>query len=174
MEIDDHAQGRVLRFPGGAMHAVPRPYHRWLSLVPSGDEGGEDNTDIERSVLLFNIWKNGESGPIGVDGDLATGAIPEGIQMSQADFDASLKEQENQIILEWKEDYGMGGKYVKCIYKKSWNVKNVIVLNSFVNKPDIQDYDHDHYLVNVELMGKEHTRLYSFEIVNLAASIKLV
>ena len=96
--------------------------------------------------LIHGTWKNGGSGPIGVDGDLATGAIPEGIQMSQADFDASLKEQENQIILEWKEDYGMGGKYVKCIHKKSWNVKNVIVLNSFVNKRDIQDYDHDHYL----------------------------
>ena len=167
------------------MHAVPRPYHRWVSLVPSGDEGGEDNTDIERSVLLFNIWKNGESGPMCVDGDLAIGAIPEGIQMSQADFDegiqmsqadfdAYLKEQGKQIILEWEEDYGKGGKYVKCIHKKSWNVKNVIILNSFVNKRDIQDYDHDHNLVNVELMGKEHTRLYSFEIVNLAASIKLV
>ena len=56
IEDDNHAQGRVLRFPGGAMHAAPRPYYRWLSLVPSGDTGDEDNADIERSVLLFNTW----------------------------------------------------------------------------------------------------------------------
>ena len=167
-------KGRVLRFPGGAMHAVPRPYYRWLSLVSSGDDGNEDNIDIERSVLLFNTWKNGEAGPIGVDGDLATGAIPEGIEMSQADIDAYLKEQENQIILEWEEDYGKCGKYVKCIHKNSWEVKNINILNSFGNKPDIQDYGHDHNLVNVELMGKEHRRLYPDKIVNLAASRKLV
>lgn len=63
--------GRVLRFPGSAMHAVPKPLYRWFDDVLDQDENewqcGDDDDDddaddrnIVRSVVLFNIWYNGK------------------------------------------------------------------------------------------------------------------
>jgi len=72
--------GRVLRFPGRALHAVPKPVDTWFSQhnVEEGDEDNadgdyetddewdddcndddddDDDDDEERSVILFNTWE---------------------------------------------------------------------------------------------------------------------
>lgn len=71
--------GRLLRFDGSFMHAVPRPALAYLDP----EEGGSnlelwtrrrphDDTDPEltvyrRSVLLFNTWREGNESPLDVD-----------------------------------------------------------------------------------------------------------
>mmetsp|Transcript_20326 Transcript_20326/g.44234 ORF Transcript_20326/g.44234 Transcript_20326/m.44234 type:complete len:648 (+) Transcript_20326:225-2168(+) len=56
--------GRVLRFPGNALHAVPKPADVWFSNTNDSDGEDEeeewdddDDDDEERSVVLFNTWE---------------------------------------------------------------------------------------------------------------------
>jgi hypothetical protein len=83
--------GRVLRFPGNALHAVPKPADVWFSNDDDDHEeeeeedadedddedwDDEDEDDEERSVILFNTWEQTDDnddnddlnnvGPIGV------------------------------------------------------------------------------------------------------------
>lgn len=48
-------EGRLLRFPGNLLHAVPRPTDIWLLPFV---QGSPDFTPVlfERSVVLFNTW----------------------------------------------------------------------------------------------------------------------
>jgi hypothetical protein len=90
--------GRLLRFPGSAMHGVPKPLHRWFLTMKEQDElkwsdDDVDEEELERSVVLFNIWE--ESGPLGVaqidqsyydeEGDSAV--LPDGIVLDDDDVD---------------------------------------------------------------------------------------
>lgn len=88
-------QGRVVRFKGDLMHAVPKPATRWLlskdaqrdlSLLEYDDdyEKSDDDKPILRSVVLFNTWK--DTGPLDVpeykDAMIVpASAIPEGIEV---------------------------------------------------------------------------------------------
>ena len=53
--------GRVLRFPGNSLHAVPKPADVWFSNTNDSDgeedEDDDDDDDEERSVVLFNTWE---------------------------------------------------------------------------------------------------------------------
>jgi hypothetical protein len=179
--------GRILRFQGSAMHAVPNPAHRWLlskqeekvlrkeeeeencdqvidndeewledDLYDNDDDDDDDDDDnddeVERSVLLFNTWLDDEPGPRGVDGDIATGALPEGIELSEEDAAAFLKSQEAQILAEWEHEYGKNGQQIRCNPFSEWE------------SVDVQDIDIDTSStvgeVHVSLMGMENRRLY--------------
>ena len=80
--------GRVLRFPGSALHGVPKPADVWFFHDNDDDDGHSvdgygvdaewgDDDDEERSVILFNTWERKEDdvaidlpvGPIGVPFD---------------------------------------------------------------------------------------------------------
>ena len=45
-------EGRLLRFQGDALHAVPRPADVYWTHV----DGLPDRPETQRSVLLFNLW----------------------------------------------------------------------------------------------------------------------
>ena len=61
--------GRLLRFQGELIHAVPRPATQWLAETPSGHTSGDEahaaaggaQTEpparLRREVLLFNTWE---------------------------------------------------------------------------------------------------------------------
>jgi hypothetical protein len=55
-------EGRVLRFPGDALHAVPRPTDVWLLPFVQGSPDFNPS-QFERSVILFNTWQDP---PLGV------------------------------------------------------------------------------------------------------------
>ena len=71
--------GRVVRFPGSMMHAVPRPSDQWFAsstrttkantmeskLNVYHDDDDEDENEL-RSVLLFNCWSNDMPSPFGL------------------------------------------------------------------------------------------------------------
>jgi hypothetical protein len=121
--------GRVLRFPGSAMHAVPQPADRWL--LPDVDEKAlrdqerddvslrrfsnddidddscdEDDNDeqVERSVILFNSWSR--RGPEGVDQDPVGGNLPEGIEVEGEDLQDYIDSQRKNRFQDWGEGYG--------------------------------------------------------------------
>ena len=168
-------EGRILRFPGSAMHAVPNPTQRWLMSMEEenalrtkeyrNDHEDEDEEDymyddeeIERSVLLFNTWPDEEPGPLGVNGDIATGALPDGIELSEEDAAAFLKSQEAQILTEWEEEYGKNGHEVRSNPFAEWVSVPINKDNETVGSLDE---------INVPLMGRESRRLYSKPSVRL-------
>ena len=54
--------GRLLRFPGSALHAVPRPHNLWFLPFVMGSAVHEPVEEYERSVILFNIWDEAPKG----------------------------------------------------------------------------------------------------------------
>ena len=55
------SRGRLLRFDGELMHAVPRPTLRWLPPATRSQalsrQGAASREDAIRSVVLFNTWE---------------------------------------------------------------------------------------------------------------------
>lgn len=183
-------EGRLLRFPGSAMHAVPNPPDRWL-LSRQGekaprdeeekykieenedDEWEEDDYDddeeIERSVLLFNTWPDDEPGPRGVNGDIATGALPEGIEISEEDAAAYLKSQEAEILREWEDEYGENGNEVRCNPWAKWTALDIKTFDS-----ETESADDKPAIIRVSLMGRENRRLYPKQYAKLEGARTLI
>jgi hypothetical protein len=51
-------EGRLLRFPGEDLHAVPRPADLWFLPFVQGAAQFEPEEEWGRSVILFNTWTN--------------------------------------------------------------------------------------------------------------------
>jgi hypothetical protein len=69
--------GRLLRFAGDAMHAVPRPFDAYLARgEPAITRGfGAEGPELRRQVLLFNLWEHGpplELEPVAARGEGAS------------------------------------------------------------------------------------------------------
>ena len=114
-------QGRILRFPGSAMHAVPCPVNRWLMTEEEewtlrceeecdededdyeGDyDDDEDDKDynndnkayqVERSVLLFNTWSDDGGPPHSVQTGYSTAMAGSTLCNKEGD--------ERRLIKEW-------------------------------------------------------------------------
>ncbi|GFH55436.1 hypothetical protein CTEN210_11912 [Chaetoceros tenuissimus] len=199
MVIVPAVQGRILRFPGSAMHAVPKPADRWTmnreeeKILRSNEDNDctsdeynecandeynddeeeyfdeddfddfddyeefDEDVDVDRSVLLFNTWK--APGPIAVTGDIAVGALPEGIELSQADIDAYLKSQEEILFSQWEEDYGVDGEYVRSNAIHDWNSIDIQTIE--------ENVDTEKCTLNISLMGLEKRRLYPKKYVEV-------
>ena len=56
--------GRLLRFQGDYLHAVPRPTDLWLLKFVKGSPTFEPEEDWGRSVILFNTWN--DEPPLGI------------------------------------------------------------------------------------------------------------
>jgi hypothetical protein len=77
MVIIPAVQGRLTRFQGNALHAVPRPAGvYWTKRVDSGSHEPE----YMRSVILFNTWPMNKEKPIGID---ISDAIDKDIEMNR-------------------------------------------------------------------------------------------
>jgi hypothetical protein len=165
-------KGRLLRFPGHLLHAVPNPPHRWLLsakeeralrqeeedelLMDNEDEEWDDDDEdddddydeeIERSVLLFNTW-SGES-PLGVLPDTLTGAVPDGIEIDDDDQKAYLDQQQAAQSAEWQELYGPNAESLQCNPRETWSE----------NQPSLLSSQGSEDSVRVSLMGKQKRRL---------------
>lgn len=64
--------GRLLRFDGRDLHAVPRPHDLWLLPFVQGAEY-EPEEVWGRSVILFNVWPGSEDPPLNVALDTSEG-----------------------------------------------------------------------------------------------------
>ena len=63
--------GRLVRFPGSALHAVPRPHNLWFLPFVMGSAVYEPEEEWGRSVILFNVWTN--EAPTGVSLNVGEG-----------------------------------------------------------------------------------------------------
>jgi hypothetical protein len=178
MVIVPAVQGRILRFPGNAMHAVPSPHDRWLlsreeevtlreneekckSVYDDDDddddgwmddvEDDENDDEIERSVLLFNTWPDHQPGPRWVNGDIATGSLPDGIELGEEDAQEFLNSQ----FAEWEEEYGRDGRNVRCNPLSKW--KSVDIEETGIEPVENEEQSDR---ITVSLMGNQKRRLY--------------
>ncbi len=58
--------GRLLRFDGRDLHAVPRPHDLWMLPFVRGGAKHEPEEVWGRSVILFNVWPGDEAPPLDV------------------------------------------------------------------------------------------------------------
>lgn len=86
--------GRLLRFDGRDIHAVPRPTDIWMLPFVQGAAQYEPEEIWGRSVVLFNVWPVGEHPPLDVPLD-SSGEDQEGIQTIDESFCNSFSD--------WKE-----------------------------------------------------------------------
>ncbi len=161
--------GRVLRFPGDSMHAVPCPADRWFlnideqnDLVKESVDEDSDNDDYddefrERSVILFNTWS--EAGPKGVNGDYMNGSLPEGIELSEDDTFSFLQTEESRILSEWDEEYGINAEKIRCNQPEDWELIDIVIQN--------QEFKEQLSVVSVQLMGNKNRRLHKGKFVTL-------
>lgn len=169
-------QGRVLRFPGSAMHAVPKPAHRWLlsdeenDRLTKLDEDDDDDDEESRAVLLFNTWREP---PQGVSGDYATGVMPDGIELDEEDMQEHIASLEEEFYSEWEEEYGVDAERVLCKPQCEWK------------EVEIQEHDHSNcngssetegeaQVVRIGLMGKKERRVYAGSNVRLRGPFESV
>lgn len=177
-------QGRVLRFPGAAMHAVPKPSALWFldkedqsqALVDDeediDDDSFEDEDDdaVQRSVILFNVWK--KEGPLGVVEDLdAKGMLPSGIELIEEETpdddgnDSYTNRQTEERRAIWEEDYGTDCSDLWCHPQEEWQEMQIAENN--------QDATSCCETILVPLMGNKARRLCPKSHVLLSAPAAL-
>ena len=61
--------GRLLRFDGQDLHAVPRPHDLWMLPFVKGGAEYKPEEVWGRSVILFNVWPGEEDPPLNVSLD---------------------------------------------------------------------------------------------------------
>lgn len=161
--------GRLLRFPGAAMHAVPCPPNRWLmseeeelhlrkheddectedeygddyddDIEEIDEEDDEDDYVVERSVLLFNTWPD-------------DGPPPKGEHVSA--FNDGVNEG-------WEEDYGSHAERIACNSRDTWRQQNVQAIDptNTVSKGNSSGK------IRVNLMGPRERRIHAKKTVQL-------
>jgi hypothetical protein len=160
-------QGRILRFPGSAMHAVPCPIDRWLmteeeeAKLREEEQGGDDDDDddkvlddfdeeeeegdgeedeIERSVLLFNTWLDDGPPPLGA------------MERTYYDTIGGARGAE-ELAREWEEDYGVNAELIRCIPPSDWRVK-FLTKGAALNEEESKQKQ-----IRVNLMGDQNRRV---------------
>lgn len=179
-------QGRLLRFPGNALHAVPKPPHRWLltaeeeravqkedemyQIDDEDEDFDEDEEDweeeedcVERSVLLFNTWSAAPPRDVLPD-TIAAGAVPEGIDMDEADVQAYMKQLQDSQTNEWNELYGPKAERIRCDPVSSWKRCTIAPPQQQQQQQEGQDS------IRVRLMGKRSRRLHADALASLQGS----
>lgn len=172
--------GRLLRFAGHALHAVPKPPTRFL-LPPrqqeeldateeevwdewDDEQDNEQDDDAERSVILFNTWS--KEGPRGVP-HYAThsSGVPEGITLDVQDEIKFLEEQKQRRLQECNELYGNGMCRILSNKRETWKPATVKDLDMHADQPDA---------IFLPLMGNQERRLSSNRFVSLQVSAEQI
>jgi len=91
------------------------------------DEDDSVNNAKQRSVLLFNTWSEGSSGPRGVLADRIVDVVPDGIVIEEespdnAGHDSSREDRQRQ---QWQNAYGEEFEKVWCNPSVEWVSENI-------------------------------------------------
>ncbi|CAB9498642.1 expressed unknown protein [Seminavis robusta] len=175
--------GRLLKFPGAAMHAVPKPTSLWFMNENDQDEmlakeeeeeeedfdyDDDDDDRTERSVILFNVWQG--DGPGGVQEDLIEkGILPDGIGLAADDSNDNYmaKEKERRVEL-WNEDYGAGCRDLKCKPRTEWQRVDI------VDSSNKQNTKSEKTTIRVPLMGNKKRHLHANGRAHLTSPARLL
>jgi hypothetical protein len=183
-------QGRIVRFPGSAMHTVPCPVHRWLLTDEEEqtlryeevnddddddddyyyddddtdeDDEEDDNEDDEEDeeVERSVLLFNTWSDEGPPPRDVKTGYA------TALSISPDGPEGEQRLIEEWEEDYGVDAKWIHCNPVSEWSqatleTKDCTLSEKFPAKETNEDgVDSKVQLARVHLMGEQNRRLYS-------------
>eukprot|EP00986_Skeletonema_menzelii_P014272 scaffold9235_cov152-Skeletonema_menzelii.AAC.2 len=85
--------GRLLRFDGRDLHAVPRPHDLWMLPFVKGGAEYKPEEVWGRSVILFNVWPGQEDPPLNVPLDTNGGG----------DGEAHTNNELCNAFSEWRE-----------------------------------------------------------------------
>jgi hypothetical protein len=190
-------QGRILRFPGSSMHAVPFPAHRWLmtdeeekALVKEEqeeedyeddyeddedenddyeEEEEEQDEEIERSVLLFNTWSDDVAPPLGATADYTTSDFPEGIELD--DGMDSPDAREAQRLAEWEADYGVNAERLRCNPLLEWREESILSIIDG-EEAETNEVELPEMKIRVNLMGEENRRVHPTKTARLDGPVE--
>ena len=158
MTIVPAVNGRLLRFDGAAFHAVPKPTDRYLmseqelatfldneadedcneddddhywDIEYDEEEENVEDTSNQRSVILFNTWPEGSSGPRGVLPDQIVASIPDGIAIEGGggdddDDNTNNNFREDEQWKQWRDKYGDNFEDVICNPFEEWSVEEIL------------------------------------------------
>jgi hypothetical protein len=184
-------QGRILKFPGAAMHAVPCPSDRWLLThteevvlrqeeeleeeeytftefsdeeEDDEEEDDDDEEEIERSVILFNTWPDETPPPRGAKEDYY--ATTDGIIDSDNNCIVDA-----QMVTEWEEDYGVNAEWIRCNPFSEWRevttLSQEVSANERLKSESSQLKPHP---LRVSLMGAQDRRVHPTNTALMYAS----
>lgn len=91
------------------------------------DDDSEEDEEFpdQRSVLLFNTWPQGSSGPRGVLPDRIVDAIPDGISIDDGDGDSGSS-GENEKWRQWEDALGEEFADIWCNPYDEWIAEDII------------------------------------------------
>jgi len=102
--------GRLLRFDGRDLHAVPRPHDIWMLPFVKGGAQYEPEDEWGRSVILFNVWPGEEDPPLDVPLDSGSrsrsGKGKEDVHYSKEDGQTPHEDESREFctpFANWKE-----------------------------------------------------------------------
>ena len=99
--------GRLLRFGGRDLHAVPRPTDIWMLPFVQGSAQYEPKQEWGRSVVLFNVWPGNEHPPLDVPLDTSNWEDQEGIWNIDTPFCNSFSDWK-EVMVTQKEHSSSG------------------------------------------------------------------
>ncbi len=113
------------------------------------DDYEKEDVSQQRSVILFNTWPAGSSGPRGVLPDCVVEAVPDGIVLEDDDNTSIEDDRIAKQWTKWNDEYGPNAEKLHCTPVHDWKLCVV----------DDLDDDGDHKTdVVVPLMGNPTRR----------------
>lgn len=180
--------GRLLRFSGSIMHAVPKPSNRWLYPVETQQEfddidefDDEQEAEADRSVVLFNVWKPlGPMDVCAIDKDYYYdhhSTLPSGIVLDEENgkLNENVEEREKypgdlecQQRQDWKKAYGQNFDLLQCKPKSKWNKVPILAHDEQISSSTMDSSKNvGNSDIRIALMGKQSRRLYPKKYVHL-------
>jgi hypothetical protein len=113
------------------------------------DDYEKEDLSQQRSVILFNTWPAGSSGPRGVLPDCVVEAVPDGIVLEDDDNTSIENDRIAEQWKKWKNDYGPNAEKLHCTPAHDWKLCVV---------DDLDNDDGHKTEVQVPLMGNPTRR----------------
>jgi hypothetical protein len=172
--------GRLVRFPGNAMHAVPKPPHRWFmsqeeEALLRQQQQAEENVDsdvdrMDRSVILFNCWSNESPPPKGIDRDYVSGGLPDGIVVDDDDDEDNGDGHCGSLNIQ------LGTEQSTTLYSPIYDVLDAWYPTALATWSEstvqsvAQCYDEVQRELRIRLLGKKYRRQYSKAVAKIVVN----
>jgi hypothetical protein len=177
-------QGRITRFPGSAMHAVPCPVDRWLltddeeNALRCEEEYDNEDADYDDEYdtyeeAFYDADADFEEEEEEVERSVLLfntwsddSAPPQDVQTGFAaalSISESGPEAEEHLIEEWETEYGADAEWIRCSPVSEWS--RATIEDKYSTSLELQKEtnavgDPKVQLARVNLMGEQNRRLY--------------
>ena len=141
--------GRLLRFQGDNLHAVPRPTDLWLLNFVKGSPAFEPEEDWGRSVILFNTWDD---------------EPPLGLPIDEPNYKDDVSRDNDQPE----------GHRLDCNKRHEWSQVNLVASSPSSQEDNRQCQNQEEILsTKIWILGDYRRRDHRMQTVKLEASESL-